>query len=85
MNILFGYMVLFIMIILYILLHKKENYKRQRRRGIRGGWRRTGKSGHTVALKGTRYPKFPTITDEQYSLGDYDLPQVSELRSSLYE
>ena len=50
----------------YYFVYSKESYKRQRRKGIRSGWKRKGKSGVTVATTGTRYPKFPSGKDIEY-------------------
>ena len=56
-----------LILLLIIKLRKgKENYKRQRRQGIRGGWRRKGNAAKNVALKGTRWHKLPPV-DEVYS------------------
>ena len=51
-------LVLLLILLIYLLLRPKEKYKRQRRHGIRGGWKRKGKSGVTVAKTGTRYPQW---------------------------
>lgn len=75
-----------LLLLIYIwifCLNRKENYKRQRRRGIRGGWSRRGKSGQTIALKGSRHPKWPTITDDRYLVADYDdIPSIDEMKAS---
>jgi hypothetical protein len=59
-------LLLTLIIIFFIITKNKESYKKQRRQNIRGGWRRHGKSGQTVALKGTRYPKYPTGRDIEF-------------------
>ena len=46
----------------------KEHYKKQGRQGIRMGWKRGGRSAHTIALNGTRHPKLPHPDDDYYAV-----------------
>ena len=70
----FIYICIFTVIIISLILDYKcimyETYKRQRRDGIRIGWKRKGSAAKNIALNGTRYNKLPSIeklySDEPY-------------------
>lgn len=61
-------LLLVVMTVLYFIYRccMKEGYKRHRRQGIRMGWKRGGRAGHTLAMKGTRFPKLPKVEDDYY-------------------
>lgn len=61
---------LVLLVLMCYCLYQKESYKRQRRQGIRMGWKRGGRAGHTLAMKGTRYPKLPKVEGKLYPICD---------------
>jgi len=55
--------IIIITLILFFILicrqeNSKEGYKKQRRKGIRSGWRRRGGAAKAISMHGTRWNKY---------------------------
>lgn len=60
-------LILITIFVFYLCSCNKENYRRQRRDGIRMGWKRGSRSGIGLALNnGVRYAKLPHPDDDYY-------------------
>ena len=68
---------LILVILLVYIFTKKENYRRKKRSGVSGGWRRASNSGKSYATKGTRFGHLPTAEKLYWDIPD-DVAWISQ-------